>query len=82
MNLDSSIAFIATLVASGMQSIDMFFFAEEGNASTVAVMNLSWVMGTKLALPAGGHVLTGLENERVLPKTLPLRGYSLTTIME
>lgn len=26
MNLDSSIAFIATLVASGIQSIDMVFF--------------------------------------------------------
>lgn len=49
----------------------MVFSAEGGNASTAAVMNLSWVTGTKLALPAGEHVLTCLENVRVTSKTLP-----------
>ena len=51
----------------------MVFSAEEGNASTVAVMNLSWVKGTKLALPAGGTCIDGAREW-----TSPAKNFAFT----
>lgn len=53
----------------GCSPLTWFFSAEEGNAFTVAVMNLSWVMGTKLALLRGDMYWRGLRMNESCQKT-------------
>lgn len=59
MNLDSSIAFIATLVASGMQSIDMVFFCRGGQCIYRRRHEPLLGDGNEACSPCGGTCIDG-----------------------